>query len=102
MLFYLYREGKIFVASNKELLQPTIEHTPVLNAYKTNGNYNFFSYKLNKEERLGICTDVFNYIACTTESADVINKPIIKAAYIQVITVIVMITISVILLYFIV
>lgn len=42
MLFYLYREGKIFVASNKELLQPTIEHTPVLNAYKTNGNYNFF------------------------------------------------------------
>ncbi|VEJ46335.1 Methyl-accepting chemotaxis signal transduction protein [Campylobacter jejuni subsp. doylei] len=102
MLFYLYREGKIFVASNKELLQPTIEHTPVLNAYKTNGNYNFFSYKLNKEERLGICTDIFNYIAYTTESADVINKPIIKAAYIQVITVIVMITISVILLYFIV
>ncbi|MPB19399.1 methyl-accepting chemotaxis protein, partial [Campylobacter jejuni] len=100
--FLFDREGKIFVASNKELLQPNIDHTPVLNAYKTNGNYNFFSYKLNKEERLGICTDVFNYIACTTESADVINKPIIKAAYIQVITVIVMITISVILLYFIV
>ncbi len=37
-----------------------------------------------------------------TESADIINKPIFKAAYIQVIALIVMISISIILLYFIV
>ncbi|HHE9935364.1 TPA: methyl-accepting chemotaxis protein, partial [Campylobacter jejuni] len=40
--------------------------------------------------------------ACITESTDVINKPIFKAAYIQVIALIIMISISIILLYFIV
>ncbi|MGJ9283364.1 methyl-accepting chemotaxis protein, partial [Campylobacter coli] len=49
----------------------------------------------------GTCTKVFAYTACITESTDVINKPIFKAAYIQVIALI-MISISIILLYFIV
>ncbi|EHT8328415.1 methyl-accepting chemotaxis protein [Campylobacter coli] len=100
--FVFDNKDKIFAATNKELLNPSIDHSPVLNAYKAHGDNNFFSYKLNNEERLGTCTKVFAYTACITESTDVINKPIFKAAYIQVIALIIMISISIILLYFIV
>ncbi|EOU3167453.1 methyl-accepting chemotaxis protein, partial [Campylobacter jejuni] len=100
--FLFDQKNKIFAATNKELLNPSIDHSPVLNAYKTHGDYNFFTYGLDGKERLGTCTKVFAYTACITESADTINKPIFKAAYIQVIALIVMISISIILLYFIV
>ncbi|WP_395766529.1 methyl-accepting chemotaxis protein [Campylobacter jejuni] len=100
--FLFDQKNKIFAAANEALLDPSVDHSPVLNAYKAHGDNNFFSYKLNNEERLGACTKVFAYTACITESADIINKPIFKAAYIQVIALIVMISISIILLYFIV
>ncbi|EAV9516444.1 methyl-accepting chemotaxis protein [Campylobacter coli] len=100
--FLFDQKNKIFAAANKELLNPSIDHSPVLNAYKLNGDNNFFSYKLNNEERLGACTKVFAYTACITESADIINKPIYKAAFIQAIVVIIVVVFSVILLYFIV
>ncbi|EAL6218430.1 methyl-accepting chemotaxis protein [Campylobacter coli] len=100
--FVFDHKDKIFAATNKALLDPSVDHSPVLNAYKAHGDNNFFSYKLNNEERLGACTKVFAYTACITESTDVINKPIFKAAYIQVIALIIMISISIILLYFIV
>ncbi|EJR6037667.1 methyl-accepting chemotaxis protein [Campylobacter coli] len=100
--FVFDHKDRVFAATNKALLDPSVDHSPVLNAYKAHGDNNFFSYKLNNEERLGTCTKVFAYTACITESADIINKPIFKAAYIQVIALIVMISISVILLYFIV
>ncbi|EPP7448780.1 methyl-accepting chemotaxis protein, partial [Campylobacter jejuni] len=100
--FLFDQKNKIFAATNKELLNPSIDHSPVLNAYKLNGDNNFFSYKLNNEERLGACTKVFAYTVCITESADIINKPIYKAAFIQAIVVIIVVVFSVILLYFIV
>ncbi|EJX7952318.1 methyl-accepting chemotaxis protein [Campylobacter jejuni] len=100
--FLFDQKNKIFAAANKELLNPSIDHSPVLNAYKAHGDNNFFSYKLNNEERLGACTKVFAYTACITESADIINKPIYKAAFIQAIVVIIVVVFSVILLYFIV
>ncbi|HEB7700451.1 TPA: methyl-accepting chemotaxis protein [Campylobacter coli] len=100
--FVFDNKDKIFAATNKELLNPSIDHSPVLNAYKAHGDNNFFSYKLNNEERLGACTKVFAYTACITESVDVINEPVFKAVYIQVIALIIMISISIILLYFIV
>ncbi|EKL5122260.1 methyl-accepting chemotaxis protein, partial [Campylobacter jejuni] len=100
--FAFDQKDKIFAATNEALLDPSVDHSPVLNAYKAHGDNNFFSYKLNNEERLGACTKVFAYTACITESADIINKPIFKAAFIQVIALIVMISISIILLYFIV
>ncbi|WP_321157016.1 methyl-accepting chemotaxis protein [Campylobacter jejuni] len=100
--FLFDQKNKIFAATNKELLNPSIDHSPVLNAYKAHGDNNFFSYKLNNEERLGTCTKVFAYTACITESADIINKPIYKAAFIQAIVVIIVVVFSVILLYFIV
>ncbi|EAH9089787.1 methyl-accepting chemotaxis protein [Campylobacter jejuni] len=100
--FAFDNKDKIFAATNEALLDPSVDHSPVLNAYKAHGDNNFFSYKLNNEERLGACTKVFAYTACITESADIINKPIFKAAYIQVIALIVMLSISIILLYFIV
>ncbi|EAL7549332.1 methyl-accepting chemotaxis protein, partial [Campylobacter coli] len=100
--FVFDHKDRVFAATNKALLDPSVDHSPVLNAYKAHGDNNFFSYKLNNEERLGTCTKVFAYTACITESTDVINKPIFKAAYIQVIALIIMISISIILLYFIV
>ncbi|EAK8519358.1 methyl-accepting chemotaxis protein, partial [Campylobacter jejuni] len=100
--FLFDQKNKIFAATNKELLNPSIDHSPVSNAYKAHGDNNFFSYKLNNEERLGACTKVFAYTACITESADIINKPIYKAAFIQAIVVIIVVVFSVILLYFIV
>ncbi|EMZ5005356.1 methyl-accepting chemotaxis protein [Campylobacter jejuni] len=100
--FVFDNKDRVFAATNKALLDPSVDHSPVLNAYKAHGDNNFFSYKLNNEERLGTCTKVFAYTACITESADIINKPIFKAAYIQVIALIIMISISIILLYFIV
>ncbi|EIT3044434.1 methyl-accepting chemotaxis protein [Campylobacter coli] len=100
--FIFDHKDRVFAATNKELLNPSIDHSPVLNAYKLNGDNNFFSYKLNNEERLGACTKVFAYTACITESADIINKPIYKAAFIQAIVVIIVVVFSVILLYFIV
>ncbi|OWK88742.1 methyl-accepting chemotaxis protein [Campylobacter jejuni] len=95
-------ENKIFAATNKELLNPSIDHSPVLNAYKANGDYNFFTYGLEGQERLGTCAKIFTYTACITESADIINGPIHKVAFIQAIVVIIVVIISVILLYFIV
>ncbi|EJZ9283001.1 methyl-accepting chemotaxis protein [Campylobacter jejuni] len=100
--FLFDQKNKIFAATNKELLNPSIDHSPVLNAYKTHGDYNFFTYGLDGKERLGTCTKVFAYTACITESADIINKPIHKAAFIQAIVVIIVVVFSVILLYFIV
>ncbi|EAJ6582741.1 methyl-accepting chemotaxis protein [Campylobacter coli] len=100
--FVFDHKDRVFAATNKALLDPSVDHSPVLNAYKAHGDNNFFSYKLNNEERLGTCTKVFAYTACITESTDVINKPIFKAAYIQVIALIIMISISIISLYFIV
>ncbi|EPD5781228.1 cache domain-containing protein, partial [Campylobacter jejuni] len=46
----LFNENKIFAAKNKKLLDPSIDHSPVLNAYKANGDYNFFTYKLDRQE----------------------------------------------------
>ncbi|WP_115769683.1 methyl-accepting chemotaxis protein [Campylobacter jejuni] len=100
--FLFDQKNKIFAATNEALLDPSVDHSPVLNAYKAHGDNNFFSYKLNNEERLGACTKVFAYTACITESADIINKPIFKAAFIQAIVVIIVVVFSVILLYFIV
>ncbi|EDK22814.1 putative methyl-accepting chemotaxis signal transduction protein [Campylobacter jejuni subsp. jejuni CG8486] len=100
--FLFDQKNKIFAATNKELLNPSIDHSPVLNAYKTHGDYNFFTYGLDGKERLGTCTKVFAYTACITESADIINKPIHKAAFIQAIVVIIVVVFSVILLYFVV
>ncbi|KAJ9987481.1 methyl-accepting chemotaxis protein [Campylobacter jejuni] len=100
--FVFDNKDKIFAATNEALLDPSVDHSPVLNAYKAHGDNNFFSYKLNNEERLGACTKVFAYTACITESADIINKPIFKAAYIQAIIALIVMIFSIILLYFIV
>ncbi|OOX96596.1 methyl-accepting chemotaxis protein [Campylobacter coli] len=100
--FVFDRENKVFAATDTKLLDPSIDYSPVLNAYKANGDYKFFDYTLNGDDRLGICTKVFAYIACATESDDVIEQPIAEAAFVQVIAVIIIIACSVLLLYFIV
>ncbi|WP_350308219.1 PDC sensor domain-containing protein, partial [Campylobacter jejuni] len=83
--FVFNSKDEIFAAPNKALLDPSVDYSPILNAYKLNGDNNFFSYELNNEEGLGVCKKIFTYTACITESVDVINEPIFKAVYIQVI-----------------
>ncbi|MCH3688836.1 cache domain-containing protein [Campylobacter lari] len=100
--FLFDHNGKVFVAKNKQLLDPSVDHTPVLNAYKKNGDYTFFEYGLKNKERLGICAQISSYLVCSTESADIINEPIFKTASIQTIAVTVMVILSIILLYFII
>nr|WP_151899162.1 methyl-accepting chemotaxis protein [Campylobacter armoricus] len=100
--FLFNQDGKIFVAKNKQLLEPSVDHSPVLNAYKQNGDYKFFEYGLKGQERLGVCANVFDYLVCSTESAEIINKPIKQIAFIQMSIVAIMIAISIAGLYFIV
>ncbi|WP_412175560.1 methyl-accepting chemotaxis protein [Campylobacter sp. FU_497] len=100
--FLFDENGKIFVAKNKQLLDPSVDHGPVLNAHKQNGDYSFFEYGLKGKERLGICAKISSYLVCSTESADVINEPIFKTATIQTIVVSIMVALSVITLYFII
>ncbi|EOA4108920.1 methyl-accepting chemotaxis protein [Campylobacter coli] len=100
--FVFNSKDEIFAAPNKALLDPSVDYSPILNAYKAHGDNNFFSYELNNEEGLGVCKKISTYTACITKSVDVINEPVFKAVYIQVIALIIMISISIILLYFIV
>ncbi|QKF79068.1 Cache sensor-containing MCP-domain signal transduction protein [Campylobacter armoricus] len=100
--FLFNQDGKIFVAKNKQLLEPSVDHSPVLNAYKQNGDHQFFEYGLKGQERLGVCANVFDYLVCSTESAEIINKPIKQIAFIQMSIVAIMIAISIAGLYFIV
>ncbi|MBC5857646.1 cache domain-containing protein, partial [Campylobacter jejuni] len=65
--FLFDKENKIFAATDKALLNPSVDSSPVLNAYKTHGDYKFFTYELDGKERLGTCTRVFaSYTACIT------------------------------------
>ncbi|EHQ5925750.1 methyl-accepting chemotaxis protein [Campylobacter jejuni] len=100
--FVFDNKDKIFAATDKALLDPSVDHSPVLNAYKKHGDNNFFTYKANNDERLGACVKVLTYTACITESEAKIHEPINKIAFIQAIIVIFTAIISIILLYFIV
>ncbi|WP_244985446.1 methyl-accepting chemotaxis protein [Campylobacter novaezeelandiae] len=93
------KNNQIFIATQKKLLDSSVDHTPVINAYKENGDYKFFSYNLKEEERLGICAKVSEYTICSTESAQVVNEPVTKMAFIQTIVVIIMIAFALIFLY---
>ncbi|MFQ6343072.1 cache domain-containing protein, partial [Campylobacter sp. VTCC 70190] len=67
------------------------------------GDNNIFYYTGNDNiKRFAICTKVNYYTACIAESLDVINAPVAKMAYIQVIIVLIIVVLSIILLYFIV
>ncbi|AJC91718.1 Cache sensor-containing MCP-domain signal transduction protein [Campylobacter subantarcticus LMG 24377] len=100
--FLFDQNEKVFVAKNKQLLDPSIDHSPVINAHKQNGDYKFFEYSLKGQERLGICTNIYGYRICSTESSEIINRPIMQIALTQTIVVIIMIILSIIVLYFIV
>ncbi|EGK8062783.1 methyl-accepting chemotaxis protein, partial [Campylobacter lari] len=100
--FLFNQNEKVFVAKNKQLLDPSVDHSPVINAHKQNGDYKFFEYGLKGQERLGICANIYDYRVCSTESAEIINKPIMQIALTQAIVVIIMIVLSIAVLYFIV
>ncbi|EKT0454552.1 cache domain-containing protein, partial [Campylobacter jejuni] len=94
--FVFNEEGKIFSATDQNLLQPTVDLSPVFNAYKINGDYKFFTYESDKGVETGTCAKAFSYTACITQSINDINEPIYKIAFIQAIIVIVVIAFSVV------
>ncbi|HBK1812548.1 TPA: methyl-accepting chemotaxis protein, partial [Campylobacter jejuni] len=103
--FVFDEENKVFASTDKTLLQQGYDISAIANLAKIKENFEPFEYTRPKDgsERFAVCTKVSGaYTACITESADIINKPIHKAAFIQAIVVIIVVVFSVILLYFIV
>ena len=94
-------QNQVFAATNKNLLNPSIDHSPILKAYQANGeqDYQFFSYQFENDDRLGACTKIFSYTACITKSTGAIDEPIFKTAYVQGITAVIIMVFNIILLY---
>ncbi|EDO7663604.1 chemotaxis protein [Campylobacter coli] len=103
--FVFDSENSIFVSTDKELLKPGYDVSPVANIAKDKKDYEPFRYvrPLDGTQRFGVCAKVLGeYTACVGESIDYIEEPVFKIAYIQIAIVIITSIISVLLLYFIV
>ncbi|EAL2912200.1 methyl-accepting chemotaxis protein, partial [Campylobacter jejuni] len=101
--FVFDQENKVFVSSDKTLLQNDIN--TIANLAKTKEDLEPFEYTRPKDgnERFAVCTKVSEiYTACVGESIEHIEAPVYKIAFIQTAIVIFTSIISVILLYFIV
>ena len=103
--FVFDSENSIFVSTDKELLKPGYDVSPVANIAKDKKYYEPFRYvrPLDGTQRFGVCAKVLGeYTACVGEPIDYIEEPVFKIAYIQIAIVIITSIISVLLLYFIV
>ena len=103
--FVFDSENSIFVSTDKELLKPGYDVSPVANIAKDKKDYEPFRYvrPLDGTQRFGVCAKVLGeYTACVGEPIDYIEEPVFKIAYIQIAIVIITSIISVLLLYFIV
>ncbi|EPX8996689.1 PDC sensor domain-containing protein, partial [Campylobacter coli] len=103
--FVFDSENSVFVSTDKELLKPGYDVSPVANIAKDKKDYEPFRYvrPLDGTQRFGVCAKVLGeYTACVGEPIDYIEEPVFKIAYIQIAIVIITSIISVLLLYFIV
>ncbi|ELM0678170.1 methyl-accepting chemotaxis protein, partial [Campylobacter coli] len=103
--FVFDSENSVFVSTDKELLKPGYDVSPVANIAKDKKDYEPFRYArpLDGTQRFGVCAKVLGeYTACVGEPIDYIEEPVFKIAYIQIAIVIITSIISVLLLYFIV
>ncbi|MFY4726709.1 cache domain-containing protein, partial [Campylobacter jejuni] len=103
--FVFDEENKVFVSTDKALLQQGYDISAITNLAKTKKDFEPFEYTRPKDgsERFAVCAKVSGvYTACIGESIEQIESPIYKIAFIQTAIVIFTSIISVILLYFIV
>ncbi|EOI8531168.1 methyl-accepting chemotaxis protein, partial [Campylobacter jejuni] len=103
--FVFDEENKVFVSTDKALLQKGYDISAIANLAKTKEDLEPFEYTRPKDgnERFAVCTKVSGiYTACVGEPIEQIEAPVYKVAFIQAIVVIIVVVFSVILLYFIV
>ncbi|HEH3997631.1 TPA: methyl-accepting chemotaxis protein [Campylobacter jejuni] len=103
--FIFDEENKVFVSTDKALLQKGYDISAIANLAKTKEDLEPFEYTRPKDgnERFAVCTKVSGiYTACVGEPIEQIEAPVYKIAFIQTAIVIFTSIISVILLYFIV
>ncbi len=103
--FVFDEENKVFVSTDKTLLQQGYDISTIANLAKTKEDLEPFEYTRPKDgnERFAVCTKVSGiYTACVGEPIEQIEAPVYKIAFIQAIVVIIVVVFSVILLYFIV
>ncbi|BEK25457.1 methyl-accepting chemotaxis protein [Campylobacter jejuni] len=104
-IFVFDEENKVFVSTDKTLLQQGYDISTIANLAKTKKDFEPFEYTRLKDggERFGVCVKVSGiYTACGAKPIEQIEAPVYKAAFIQAIVVIIVVVFSVILLYFIV
>ncbi|RTI81092.1 cache domain-containing protein, partial [Campylobacter jejuni] len=103
--FVFDEENKVFVSTDKALLQQGYDISAIANLAKTKKDFEPFEYTRPKDnsERFAVCAKVSGiYTACVGEPIEQIEAPVYKIAFIQTAIVIFTSIISVILLYFIV
>ncbi|MCC3046921.1 methyl-accepting chemotaxis protein [Campylobacter jejuni] len=103
--FVFDEENKVFVSTDKALLQKGYDISAIANLAKTKEDLEPFEYTRPKDgnERFAVCTKVSGiYTACVGEPIEQIEAPVYKIAFIQTAIVIFTSIISIILLYFIV
>ncbi|BEK20187.1 methyl-accepting chemotaxis protein [Campylobacter jejuni] len=104
-IFVFDEENKVFVSTDKTLLQQGYDISTIANLAKTKKDFEPFEYTRPKDgsERFAVCVKVSGiYTACVAKPIEQIEAPVYKAAFIQAIVVIIVVVFSVILLYFIV
>ena len=104
-IFVFDEENKVFVSTDKTLLQQGYDISTIANLAKTKKDFEPFEYTRLKDggERFAVCVKVSGiYTACGAKPIEQIEAPVYKAAFIQAIVVIIVVVFSVILLYFIV
>ncbi|EIU4403581.1 PDC sensor domain-containing protein, partial [Campylobacter jejuni] len=103
--FVFDEENKVFVSTDKTLLQQGYDISTIANLAKTKEDLEPFEYTRPKDgnERFAVCTKVSGiYTACAGEPIEQIEAPVYKIAFIQTVIVVFASILSVILLYFIV
>ncbi|EOI2244591.1 methyl-accepting chemotaxis protein, partial [Campylobacter jejuni] len=103
--FVFDEENKVFVSTDKTLLQQGYDISTIANLAKTKEDLEPFEYTRPKDgnERFTVCTKVSGiYTACVGEPIEQIEAPVYKIAFIQTVIVVFASILSVILLYFIV
>ncbi|HDZ4981243.1 TPA: PDC sensor domain-containing protein, partial [Campylobacter jejuni] len=84
--FVFDEENKVFVSTDKTLLQQGYDISVIANLAKTKENFEPFEYTRPKDgsERFAVCTKVSGvYTACAREPIEQIEAPVYKAAFIQ-------------------
>ncbi|TDJ81925.1 methyl-accepting chemotaxis protein [Campylobacter volucris] len=101
--FVFDKSNYVFASANKAFLGNNANIPNVLKGFSSTGDFQPFHYtRIQGGERFAMCTTEDAYTICLSESLDKIEEAVYDIATIQSIIVIVIITISIILLYFII